>query len=173
MTASAPHSGTHPVPLLFPELDDEIVVTRSMLALVPFDEPGWKPHPKSMSLSGLAIHVAQLPNFTTTMALTDVLDFKPEDFAPPPITNTAELLALYDEEVAKMRAALSSLDWARLDGTWKMTMGGHEIVNGKRGYLIRHMGINHSVHHRAQLGVYLRLLGVKLPGSYGPSADTM
>ena len=173
MNTSPAYPGTDPIAVLYPELDTELAVTRSMLALVPFEKAAWKPHPKSMALSSLAIHTAQLPGFTTTMAATDALDFRPEDFTPPPVTNTAELLALFDDEVAKMRAALSSLDWSRLNGTWKMTMGGHEIVNGQSGYLIRHMGINHIVHHRAQLGVYLRLLDVKLPGSYGPSADTM
>jgi uncharacterized damage-inducible protein DinB len=163
----------NPIALLFPELDAEIAATRAMLAIVPWEQAAWKPHPKSMSLGQLATHVAQLPNFSTVMASTDTMDFKPEHFQQPAIASTTELLAMFDSEVEKMRAAFSPLDWARMQGSWTMTMQGHTIVDGERAMLIRHMGINHIVHHRAQLGVFLRLLDVKIPGSYGPSADTM
>ena len=161
------------IAVLFPELEAELAVTRSILAIVPWDQQAWKPHTRSMSLGQLATHVAQLPNFATVMANTDAMDFKPEDFKAPTLHSTSELLSLFDAEANKMRSALNALDWKRLDGSWKMTMGGHTIVDGPRGMLLRHMGINHLVHHRAQLGVYLRLLDVKIPGSYGPSADTM
>ena len=162
-----------PIAVLFPELEPELAVTRSILGIVPWDQQAWKPHARSMSLGQLATHVAQLPNFTTVMSNTDVMDFKPEDFKAPTLHSTDELVALFDDEVRKMRSALNALDWTRMHGSWKMTMGGHTIVDGERGMLLRHMGINHLVHHRAQLGVYLRLLDVKIPGSYGPSADTM
>jgi uncharacterized damage-inducible protein DinB len=163
----------NPVGMLYPELDAEIAATRKMLERVPFEHAEWRPHPRSMSLLQLASHVAQLPDFTTTMAATDVLAFNPEDFKTPPLKSTAELVAMFDEKVTKMRAALAALDWARLAGNWKMTMGDQVFVDGERAYLIRHMGINHIVHHRAQLGVYLRLLDVPIPGSYGPSADNI
>ena len=162
-----------PIAVLYPELEAELAVTRSLLAIVPWEQAAWKPHAKSMSLGQLATHVAQLPNFTTAMANTDTLDFSPEDFKAPTLGSTAELVAMFDNEVASMRVAIGALDWTRMDGSWTMTMGGHKIVDGQRAMLIRHMGINHLVHHRAQLGVYLRLLDVKIPGSYGPSADTM
>lgn len=164
---------TEPRTLLFPELDAELALTRAMLSLVPWEQADSKPHPRSMKLGNLATHVAQLPNFLAVMATTDVLHFKPEDFAPPAIGSTADLLALFDTESAKMHAALAQLDWVRLDASWKMMMGEHTLIDNKRGYLLRHMGVNHLVHHRAQLGVYLRLLDVKIPGSYGPSADEM
>jgi uncharacterized damage-inducible protein DinB len=166
-------ANTSPVALLYPELDHEMTVTRSLLSIVPWEHADWKPHPKSMSLRSLAGHVAQLPSFLTTMIAMDVLHFNPADFKTPPLTGTDDLLALFDSELAKMRSALASLDWAQLGGSWKMMMGEHTIVDGQRAFLLRHMGINHIVHHRAQLGVFLRLLNVPIPGSYGPSADTM
>ncbi len=164
---------TSPVATLYPELAAELAVTRDILSRVPWEQAAYKPHSKSMSLGSLASHVAQLPSFLTVMAATDVLHFKPEDFTPPPIANTEQLLALFDAECAKMQTALGGLDAARLNGSWKMMMGEHAFVDGQRAFLLRHMGINHLVHHRAQLGVYLRLLDVAIPGSYGPSADTV
>ena len=161
-----------PIALLYPELEAELATTRSILAIVPWEHADWKPHPRSGSLRQLSCHVAQLPDFAMAMATMDVLHFKPEDFKAPDVRNTDELVALFDAKVATMRGALSALDWQKLDGTWKMQMGENVIITGQRAYLLRHMGINHIVHHRAQLGVYLRLLDVKIPGSYGPSADT-
>jgi uncharacterized damage-inducible protein DinB len=165
-------ASTSPVALLYPELAAELAVTRDILSRVPWAQAAYKPHAKSMSLGALAAHVAQLPSFLTVMAATDVLHFKPEDFATPALADTDALLALFDSECSKMHAALAGLDSARLNGSWKMMMGEHVFVDGQRAFLLRHMGINHIVHHRAQLGVYLRLLDVAIPGSYGPSADT-
>lgn len=170
--APAVDGSTPPVALLYPELAAELAVTREILSRVPWAQASYKPHAKSMSLGSLASHVAQLPNFLTTMAATDVLDFKPEAFAPPPLASTEELVAFFDAECTKMHAALEGMDWAKLNGSWKMTMGDYTIIDNQRAFLLRHMGINHIVHHRAQLGVYLRMLDVAIPGSYGPSADT-
>lgn len=82
------------------------------------------------------------------MTVTEVLEFKPEDFTPPPIGSTEALVALFDSEAAKMHAALEGVDWMTLNGKWKMTMGGHTIIDNQRAFLLRHMGINHLVHHR-------------------------
>ena len=169
---AVPAAVSDPIALLYPELDDELAVTRAILAIVPWEHAEWKPHPRSGSLRQLATHVAQLPKFATTMSAMDVLHFNPEDFKPAPVTSTEELVALFDAEVATMRDAMSKLDHERLNGSWKMMFGGNAMIDNQRAYLLRHMGINHIVHHRAQLGVYLRLLDVKIPGSYGPSADT-
>jgi uncharacterized damage-inducible protein DinB len=169
---TVPSSISDPLALLYPELDAELAVTRTILSIVPWEHADWKPHARSMSLRQLATHVAQLPSFATAMASMDVLQFKPEDFKPAPVTSSDELVALFDAEAEKMRAALGTLDVERLNGSWKMMMGEHTILDGQRAFLLRHMGINHIVHHRAQLGVYLRLLDVKIPGSYGPSADS-
>ena len=167
-----PSAVNDPIALLFPELDEELAVTRTILGIVPWEHAEWKPHPRSGTLRQLSTHVAQLPGFATTMAAMDVLHFNPEDFRPAPVTSTAELVALFDTEAAKMRAALATLDHERLNGSWKMLFGGNAMIDNQRAFLLRHMGINHLVHHRAQLGVYLRLLDVRIPGSYGPSADT-
>lgn len=175
MTTTVPafDPSTPPVELLYPELAAELTVTREILSRVPWDQAAYKPHAKSMSLGSLATHVAQLPSFLTTMAATDVLQFRPEDFAPLPIADTNALVALFDAECSKMHTALDGMESARLNGSWKMMMGEHTFIDGQRAFLLRHMGINHLVHHRAQLGVYLRLLDVPIPGSYGPSADTV
>lgn len=166
-------AATSPMALLFPELNAELAVTRDFLSRVPWEQAAFKPHERSMSLRSLAAHVAQMPGFLTAMAAMDVLDFKPEDFVTPPLASTDELVALFDAECEKMHAALAGMDSARLNATWKMTMGGATLIEGQRAYLLRQMGLNHLVHHRAQLGVFLRLLNVKIPGSYGPSADTV
>lgn len=172
-TAGDFFAGKTAVQVLFPDIDIEAGVTRQLLALVPMDKLDWKPHPKSMTLRALASHVASLPGFTTAMAAMDVLNFDPAAWKPKAFSTSAELLGIFDEELTAMKAAVNALDTARLAGTWQMKMGDQVIVEGKRAELIRHMGINHLVHHRAQLGVYLRLLEVPIPGSYGPSADTM
>jgi uncharacterized damage-inducible protein DinB len=161
-----------PVSTLYPDMEAELATTRRMLERVPIEQGDWKPHGKSMSLLALASHVAQLPAFAAIIASTEVLHFNPADFGQPSLSSTADLLALFDEKAAVMRAAFAALDAERLAGTWKMMMGEHTFVEGQRAALLRTMGINHLVHHRAQLGVYLRLLDVKIPGSYGPSADT-
>ena len=172
MTETATALVTDPIAQLFPELDMELAVTRKILSIVPMERADWKPHPRSMSLGQLAVHVAQLPGFATEMASADVTPFDPAAWEPAPVRDATELLALFDAEATKLRAALGALDHARLNGNWKMTMGDQAILDGQRSTMIRHMGINHLVHHRAQLGVYLRLLDVKIPGSYGPSADS-
>ncbi len=160
-----------PIALLYPELDAELAMTRAMLAIVPWDRADWQPHPRSGSLRQLACHVAQLPDFAMAMATMDVLHFKPEHFKTPDVRNTDELVAMFDAKAETLRGALSALDWQKLDGTWQMQMGDNVVISGQRAMLLRHMGINHIVHHRAQLGVYLRLLDVPIPGCYGPSAD--
>ncbi len=161
-----------PIATLFPDLETELAMTRKILSIVPWEHAEWKPHPRSGSLKQVASHVAQLPAFATVMAATDVLNFSPADFAPKPVSNTDELVAMFDGEVDKLRASLVGMDWERLGGNWKMVAGEHVILDGSRATMIRHMGINHLVHHRAQLSVYLRLLDVKIPGCYGPSADS-
>ena len=161
-----------PIALLYPELEQELASTRAMLAIVPWEHAEWKPHPRSGSLRQLSCHVAQAPGFATAIAAMDVLSYDPEAFKPPMIGSTTELLTYFEENAASLRGALSALDWDKLEGNWKMQMGEIVVLNGQRAMMLRHMGINHLVHHRAQLGVYLRLLDVKIPGSYGPSADS-
>ena len=166
------YAGKSLADVLYPDLAAEAAVTRKLLALVPMEHLDWKPHPKSMSLRALASHVAAMPGFSTAMLAMDELVFDPAAWAPKPFESGADLVAIFDAELAAMTALLAQMDGARASGNWKMTMGGYAFIDGQRAFLIRHMGINHLVHHRAQLGVYLRLLDVAIPGSYGPSADT-
>jgi uncharacterized damage-inducible protein DinB len=162
-----------PIALLCADLDTELATTRKMLALVPMERADWKPHEKSMTLGALSIHLAQLPAFGSGMCATDVLVFDPVQWKPPVVTSATGLLELFDEKSASLKAMLSQQSWQTLRGTWSMEMGGARMLHGERAFMLRHMCINHLVHHRAQLGVYLRLLDVEIPGSYGPSADTM
>jgi uncharacterized damage-inducible protein DinB len=171
--AQAALGAASPVALLFPEFDAELATTRKFLALVPMEHAEWRPHGKSMTLVALAAHVAQLPDFGSAMIAMDVLHFNPADFKTPPIASTADLVALFDASAAKLRGLMAGLDLAKLAGEWRMMMGPQEFVRGQRAFLLRSMFVNHLVHHRAQLGVYLRMLDVQIPGSYGPSADTM
>jgi uncharacterized damage-inducible protein DinB len=173
MTATAiDPTHTAPAALLFPELETELAVTRSMIALVPLQHADWRPHAKSMSLLTVANHLLQLLDFTKSIATMDVLPFDPAAWGTPAYASTEELVSAFDAKAAQLRPVMAALDWERLNGTWKMVMGEHAIVGGQRALMLRHMGINHIVHHRAQLGVYLRQLDVKIPGSYGPSADS-
>ena len=161
-----------PVALLFPDLAEELVTTRTLLALAPEQKFDWAPHAKSMTLGQLTSHVAGLPALATALITLDALEFDPAVWVPKKLAGTDAVLALFDAESAKMRAALETLDWDKLNATWQMTMGGHIALSGIRRVLLRKLSINHLVHHRAQLGVYLRLLDIPLPGSYGPSADS-
>ncbi len=160
-----------PVALLFPELADELAITRALLSLAPGDQFDWAPHPKSMTLGTLTSHIAGLPALGTVIISVDSLEFDRAAWVPQRLVDTDAVLALFDGECAKLHAALDTLDWDKLNATWQMTMGGQVALSGLRRVLLRKMAINHLVHHRAQLGVYLRLLEIKLPGSYGPSAD--
>jgi uncharacterized damage-inducible protein DinB len=161
-----------PVALLFPDLADELAMTRTLLALAPDDRFDWAPHPKSMTLGQLTSHVASMPMLATVIITLESLEFDPAVWVPKKLASTEAVLAVFDEERAKMQAALDTLDWDTLNATWQMTMGGHVALSGLRRVLLRKLSINHLVHHRAQLGVYLRLLDIKLPGTYGPSADS-
>lgn len=126
-----------------------------------------------MTLGRLATHIAELPHFTTTILTTDELDFATSGYEPVVLSTAAEIIALFDERAAAMRATIEATDWEALGKRWTMRAGNHVILEDRKGTLIRTIGISHIVHHRAQLGVYLRLLEVAVPGMYGPSADEM
>jgi uncharacterized damage-inducible protein DinB len=156
---------------LYADLDRELANTRRILERVPMDRADWKPHAKSMSLGDLASHLANLPQFGTTMVQTDELDMAAGFDNPPPATSSAELLARFDERAATMREVVAGLDAATLDAHWKLRMGDVVFLDAPRRDLLREHGISHAIHHRAQLTVYLRMLDVPVPGLYGPSAD--
>jgi uncharacterized damage-inducible protein DinB len=157
--------------LLLPEFDAEMKTTRITLERVPTDNPDFAPHPKSMKLKNLAPHVAQLSGFGLTILTTPELDFSRTSFTPLPFESAAQLVAALDEGAAKVRSALVSLPDSAWTEDWQLSFQGKPIFKGQRFLAYREMFLNHVVHHRAQLGVYLRLNGVPLPATYGPSAD--
>ena len=157
--------------LLLSEFDAEMKVTRTTLERVPFDKQGFAPHPKSMPLDKLAPHVAELAGFGYTILTTPELDFSnaPQRTRPP--FEPRGLLKAFDENVANARAALKNTSENAWLEPWKLSFQGKPIFSGSRFLAYREMFLNHLVHHRAQLGVYLRLNGKPLPATYGPSAD--
>ena len=157
--------------LLLPELDSEFKKTRTTLERVPADKKDFAPHPKSMPLGKLAPHVAQLAGFGLTVLTTPELDFSKGSTKPLPFESSAQLLQAFDEGAAKVRAALQATPDEAWKENWKLSFQGNPIFNGSRFQAYREMFLNHLIHHRAQLGVYLRLNEKPVPATYGPSAD--
>jgi uncharacterized damage-inducible protein DinB len=157
--------------LLLSEFDEEIKKTRTMLERVPEDKPDFKPHPKSMPMNKLAPHVAQLAGFGLTILTTPELDFSKSSMKPLPFESARQLVGALDEGAAKVRTALQNTSDEAWTQPWKLSFGGKPIFSGTRFLAYRQMFLNHLVHHRAQLGVYLRLNEKPVPATYGPSAD--
>jgi uncharacterized damage-inducible protein DinB len=153
------------------DFDAEMANTRKLLERVPIDDAhrGYKPHPKSMALDRLATHVAELPSWVKMTLETDVLEMQP-GFKPRIAGSTAELLEIFDKNVADTRAAIDAAKDEDMHKTWSFKMGGKTFFSAPRIVVVR-TSINHMTHHRAQLGVYLRLNEIAIPGMYGPSAD--
>lgn len=156
--------------LLLPEFDEEMRKTRRLLERVPEQKLDYKPHEKSMSLGRLASHVAELPGWAKHAIELEALDITPGQ--PPYLANSREdLLARFDTNVAEARELLVRATDEDLQKIWTLKFGGNTIFSMPRYMVVRTSAINHLIHHRAQLGVYLRLNEVELPGMYGPSAD--
>jgi hypothetical protein len=156
--------------LLASEFDEETKKTRAMLERVPIN-PDFKPHGKSMPLGKLAPHVAELASFGVTILTTPELDFANMKRTPIPFQSGEQLAKAFDEGAAKLRATLKSVPDEAWTQNWKLSFQGKVIFKGSRFLAYRQMFLNHLVHHRAQLGVYLRLNDKPLPATYGPSAD--
>lgn len=151
------------------ELDQEAQTTRRLLERVPDGQLAWKPHPKSMTLGQLALHVAQLPGAIAEMAIQD--RFPAPQFTQPAATSAAELVPTLDQGIAKAKMLLDGLDDASMASTWTLVSGERELFTVPRGALLRSLMLNHWYHHRGQLVVYLRELDVPIPSIYGPTAD--
>ncbi len=160
------------IQLLSQELEKEAVTTRKMLERVPTDKLGWKPHEKSMTLQALATHVAELPGWVTMTLATDELDFANNPYQPVVINNTKELLEYFDKSLADGRSSLTVATEDQLLPNWTLR-NGDQVYSVSTKYEVIRMTLGQMIHHRAQLGVYLRLLNIPIPGSYGPSADEM
>ena len=159
---------------MLPEFDQEMQNTRKVLERCPDEKWNWKPHDKSGTVGWLASHVATMVGWVPFTLKTEELDYAPVDgpsFEPPKIDNRQQLLAEFDKNVAEARAALAAASDAEIMKNWKLLAGGQEIFTMPRAACIRVMVLNHHIHHRAQLTVYYRMLGVPVPGLYGPSAD--
>ena len=156
--------------LLLLEFDEEAKKTRALLERVP-SSPDYKPHTKSMPLGKLAPHVAELAGFGYTILTTPELDFSKSTRTRVPFESAQQLVRVFDEGAAKVRAALQKTSDEAWTQPWKLSFQGKPIFSGSRFLAYRQMFVNHVVHHRAQLGVYLRLNDVPLPATYGPSAD--
>ncbi|MGD8427627.1 MAG: DinB family protein [Balneolaceae bacterium] len=158
------------IPLLLKEFDQEADTTRKFLKLVPEDKYDWKPHEKSMSMKRLAVHIAELPSWPAMALNTDGLDFAESDYEPTPVKNSEELLSLFEESYKKGKNSLENADEEDLLPIWTMKNGDQVLAEWTKYEVIRH-ALSQIKHHRAQLGVYLRLLDIPIPGTYGPSAD--
>ncbi len=156
---------------LLVDFDIEIANTRCTLERIPEKDPQWKPAEKSMPIGRLAVHVARLPQFCTRILTTDELNFAKEKFPDLVFESTAKLLSELEEHAAEAKKKLAGCSDEHLKGEWQLLWGDRVIVKASRMLLYRRMFLNHMIHHRAQLGVYLRLLNLPVPGLYGPSAD--
>lgn len=156
---------------LLPEFDNEMSNTRRTLERIPEDRLTWKPHEKSMTLGRLAGHVAELPGFGTTTIETDSLDLSAREYKPLMVTSREQVLEVFDGKVAEARAAIARASDDHLMKPWSLEYQGQTLFTMPRAAVIRSMMLSHIIHHRAQLGVYLRLNDVPVPAIYGPSAD--
>ena len=157
--------------LLLLEFDEEMKKTRTALGRVPSDKPDFAPHPKSMPLGKLAPHIAELAEFGLTVLTTPELDFSTAQRTRPEFKSAEQLVKAFDEGAAKARIALHATPDEAWTQNWKLSFQGKPIFVGSRFLAYRQMFLNHLVHHRAQLGVYLRLNEKPVPATYGPSAD--
>jgi uncharacterized damage-inducible protein DinB len=158
---------------LLPEYDHELATTRRLLERVPEAEFDWKPHPKSMTLGQLAGHVANIPFWcirTLDAPAYDLAEQAPEAKLDPP-ASTAALLEGFDKRVAQARASLAKATDAEMMATWSLKSGDHVIFSMPRVSAVRSFVMNHLIHHRGQLSVYLRMKDIPLPPIYGPTAD--
>ena len=153
------------------EIAQEAATTRRVLERVPPDKFDWKPHPKSMSLGQLAMHIATIPAFISQMAGVDEFEPNPANFTPQIPKTREDVLAALDSGVKTAREYLGSVDDQQAGAAWRARFNGREIMAMPRVVMLRALLLNHWYHHRGQLSVYLRLLDVPVPSIYGPSAD--
>ena len=156
---------------LLNELYQEAAITRRVLERVPGDMLEWRPHPKSMSLGQLAIHVASIPGNLSRLVQADEFDASQANFTPPSPSSVEEILTAHDGSLRVAQDYLGGVDEQIAQESWRLTFKGKEVFTAPRGGVIRSLMLNHWYHHRGQLSVYLRLLDVPVPVIYGRSAD--
>jgi uncharacterized damage-inducible protein DinB len=159
---------------LLPEVEHEAGTTRKLLERVPADKFGWKPHEKSMAMGRLAAHIAEMMEWLSITLKTEKLDFAPpggQPMVPFEPKSSAELLAFFDKNVSDAKTGLAKATDQEMFQDWSLLSGGQVIFTMPRVACIRGMIMNHVVHHRGQLSVYLRMNNIPVPAMYGPSAD--
>jgi uncharacterized damage-inducible protein DinB len=159
------------VEAILEDLEVELKMTRSILEAVPNDRAAWTPHPKSMPLGKLAMHIAVLPAFITICLTTPDFNFAKQGSPEPVFQSREGLLAFFDKNAEGARSSLAKATEEDLAHLWTLSAGERVITESPRSLVLLHTCLGHMIHHRAQLGVYLRLLDLPVPGVYGPSAD--
>ncbi len=154
------------------QLEQEATTTRKMLSVVPEEKMDWQPHPRSMTIRQLTTHVAELPGWITIALDTDGLDLANNPFEAPVLNSKNELLAFFEQKLVQGRTSLQNANDTDLSPIWILRYG-DKVVSDRPKEEVIVMAISQLIHHRAQLGVFLRLLDLPIPGSYGPSADEM
>jgi uncharacterized damage-inducible protein DinB len=160
---------------ILPEFDHETATTRLLLERVPESRVGWKPHDKSMTLGQLAIHIATLPQWAPITLKQTEFDTNPpggSSFSTPSFESVVQMLKIYDDGVVAARAMVAATTDGEFLVPWTLKNGGQSMFSMPRASVFRTFVLNHAVHHRGQLSVYLRLCDVALPNIYGPTADT-
>ncbi len=160
--------------MLLPEFDQIVQATRKVLERVPDDRLDWQPHEKSFSIGDLAMHVANIVGWTEATLEQDELDVEPvegEAWKTPTYESSADILREFDKNAATGKASLAASDDARFMEEWSLKRRGETLMAMPKLAVLRNWVLNHIVHHRAQLGVYLRLLDVPVPQTMGPTAD--
>src|SRR4051812_15345415 len=158
--------------MLLKELDQESKTTRKMLERVPTEKLEWQPHAKSMTIKRLATHIAELPTWIPMTLNTDELDFATSPYKPADIKSNKDLMEYFEKSLAEGRESLKKAKEEDLQKPWTLRNGSQVYSTSPKGEVLR-MAFSQIIHHRAQLGVFLRLLDIPIPGSYGPSADDM
>jgi uncharacterized damage-inducible protein DinB len=153
------------------EFREEAAVTKRVLERIPADKLSWRPHPKSMSLGQLALHLAAIPGSLAQLAQLDELDASQVNFEPPSPRDVNEIHTAFDKSIQAAEDCLSGMSEQQALGIWRITAKGKEVFHKPRIGLLRSIMLNHWYHHRGQLSVYLRFLDVPVPVIYGRSAD--
>ncbi len=160
--------------LVLPEFDQEMANTRKVIEQVPDDKLGWRAHEKSNTIGWVANHLAEIPGWVEGTFSSLDWDIEPVDgepYKPPTFETTQEILTLFDQNVASARKTIESIEDSQLADIWSLSKKGKVMMSVPRGVVMRSFVLNHTVHHRAILCVYLRLNGLPVPGMYGPSGD--
>jgi uncharacterized damage-inducible protein DinB len=160
--------------MILPEFDQEMANTRRVLERIPEDKLDWRPHPKSNTIGWNANHLAEIPGWvegTLQQTAWDIFPEGGERYRTPTLTSKQEIVELFDRNVAAARKALESATDEQMQQSWSLLEGGKPLFTMPRSTVIRSFVLNHTIHHRAHLCVYLRLNDVPVPGMYGPSGD--